>query len=526
MKYTKIGATTAVGLGLGLAILAANLPATATPDARTAGVAANSAFGIQDNVLAAGLEQSPVAYGQLPLTNPNGGISHYGYNTSNGGPLTQDANEAFKTEPDKNVYLTFAGKHYLFQGHEGGPQGYVTRINLDETDLTQRVTLIADARSDGASVPTFDGITWDPFTHQLLLAAEAAAPTGGVFGITLDDNGDPVDGKIVPLPALGSGGYEGIQNDSAGNVWLVEDIGGAQAAGGKVPNSYVYRFTPTTPGDLSTGTLQALQVSRTDGTAVTAKQLADNPSDQFVTDLHTYGASFKTTWVTVTLGADNGSTAAAADAGATPFKRPENGVFRPGTDFGEFYFTETGDTDKDSTLPGAFGGVFRLSQSSPTAATGTLSPVFLGDLEHTGLDNIQFATEDKLLVVEDAGDSLHAQRDALDSGYLLDISKKNKKTGPEAVRWLAEGRDASAAYDHYTSPGYNDGDNEITGIHVSNGDPTTAGILGAQIPHLMSGEWRTFWTQQHGDNVTWELHTAADANSQGSDRHDGNIDRD
>jgi len=461
MKYTRIGMTAAVGLGLGLTALAATLPAAATSDAHRDGVAANSAFGIQDNVLAAGLEQSPVAWGQLPLANPNGGISHYGYNTSNGGPLTQDPKEAFKTEPDKNVYLTFGEKHYLFQGHEGGPQGYVTRV----------------------------------------------------------------DGDIVPLPALGSGGYEGIQNDSAGNVWLVEDIGGAKTDGGKAPNSYVYRFTPTTPGDLSTGTLQALQVSRADGTAVTAKQLADNPSDQFVTDLHTYGTSFTTTWVTVTPGADNGATAAAAAAEATPFKRPENGVFRPGTDFGEFYFTETGDTNKESTLPGAYGGVFRLSQSSPSADTGTLSPVFIGDLEHTGLDNIQFASKDKLLVVEDAGDSLHAQRDALDSGYMLDLSKKNKKA-PEAVRWLAEGRDASATYDHTTSPGYNDGDNEITGIHVSNGDPTAAGILGAQIPQMMTGDWRTFWTQQHGDNVTWELHSAASADSHGSGRHDGKHDRD
>lgn len=31
------------------------------------------------------------------------------------------------------------------------------------------------------------------------------------------------------------------------------------------------------------------------------------------------------------------ATSAAKHAGATPFKRPENGVFRPGTGFGEFY---------------------------------------------------------------------------------------------------------------------------------------------------------------------------------------------
>jgi hypothetical protein len=521
MKHSKFGVTAFVGTGLCLvALTAATIPAAATPDGGASGIAANSPFGIQNNVLAAGLEQSPVAYGQLPLANPHGGTTHYGYNTSDGGPLTQDPKEAFKTEPDKNVYLVFGGVHYLFQGHEGGPQGYVTRINLDEKDLAKRVTLVSDTRSDGGAVPNFDGITWDPFTHQLLLTAEAAAPKGGVFGITLDDNGNPVDGTITALSALGSGGYEGIQNDAAGNVWLVEDIGGHKASGGKVPNSYVYRFTPATPGDLSRGTLQALQVNRKDGTAVTASQLSANPADQFETDLHTYGSSFTTKWVTVSLGAGNAATAGAATAGATPFKRPENGVFRPGSQFGEFYFTETGDTDKTSTLPGAFGGVFRLSQSSPTAQTGTLSPVFLGDLEHTGLDNIAFAGKDKLLVVEDAGDTLHAQRDALDSGYLFDLGKKTS-TGPSPVRWLAEGRDASATYDHNTSPGYNDGDNEITGIHVSDGDTSAAGILGAKTPKLLAGDWRTFWTQQHGDNVTWELHSAASADSHGDGRHDG-----
>lgn len=522
-QHSTLGLVGAAGLGLGLAALVATaMPATAHTARESVafdvvGVAANSAFGVQQNVLAGGLSESPVAYGQLPLVNATGGVTNYGYNTSHGGPLTQDPKEAFKTEPDKNVYLVFGGKHYLYQGHEGGPAGVVTRINLDEPDLAKRVTLVASTRSDGGAVPTFDGITWDPFTHQLLLTAEASAPKGGVFAVSLDANGDAADGTIVPLPALGSGGFEGVQNDSAGNVWLVEDIGGAGVSGGKKPNSYVYRFTPKKPTDLSTGTLEALQVSRKDGTPVTAQQLTANPSDRFITDLHTYGASFSTTWVPLTLGADNSATAAAAAAGATPFKRPENGVFRPGTNFGEFYFTETGDTNKNSTLPGAFGGVFKLSQKSPTSGTGTLSPVFVGDVEHTGLDNIQFASKDQLLVVEDAGDSLHTQRNALDSGYLLSLQNGRSNKAPSIVRWLAEGRDASATYDHYTSPGYNDGDNEITGIHVSNGDPSTAGILGAKLPKLTSSTWRAFWTQQHGDNVTWELKVTGNG-EHGNDR--------
>ena len=186
-------------------------------------------------------------------------------------------------------------------------------------------------------------------------------------------------------------------------------------------------------------------------------------------------------------------------------------MFRPATGFREFYFTETGDTT--STLPGAFGGVFRLAQSAPGADTGKLSIVAVGDLAHTGFDNISFATDRALLVVEDAGDSLHGRRNALDSGYLYNLTARGRHgepgrgegRAPLPVRWLAEGRDASATFDALSGPDYNDGDNEITGIHVSDGDPTPAGILGAKVPHPLDSSWRTFWTQQHGDNVTWEI---------------------
>ncbi|HJQ06891.1 MAG TPA: alkaline phosphatase PhoX [Nocardioides sp.] len=472
---------------------------------------ANPRFGVESNALTPSATETSVAWGGLPLANPDtaNGVTRYGYNTANGGPLTQATNENNKTEPDKNVYLTFNGHHYLYQGHEGGPRGYVTRIDLDQTDLSQRVTLISDVDAAGNAFPTIDGITWDPFSHQLLLTAEAKSPVGGVFAVALDANGNAVDGNAVRLDALGSGGFEGVQNDKDGNVWLVEDIGGAAVAGGKVPNSYVYRFTPTDRTDLTAGgTLQAVQVLRDGGAPATATQLQADPTDPFIAQLHTYGTSFKTRWVTVHSGAPVAfnATAAAKAADATPFKRPENGVFRPGTGFGEFYFTETGDTTTTSSLPGAYGGVFRLTQSGPGASTGRISVVAVGDRAHTGFDNIAFATKDDLLVVEDAGDGLHQQRNALDSGYLFDLESARGGQAPQPVRWLAEGRDASATFDAAGGPSYNDGDNEITGIHVSNGDPTAAGLLGAQVPDPRSSSWRTFWTQQHGDNTTWEVH--------------------
>jgi hypothetical protein len=517
-KYGLLGAA-----GISLVAVSALLPgpASAGPiDPFGGGVqpAANPRSGVQDNALISGLDETSVAWGNLPLLNPDpaNGVTHYGYNTSNGGPLTQDPKEAFKTEPDKNVYLVFGSHHYLYQGHELGPRGYVTRIDLDQADPLKKVTLIADKGPSGGAQPTFDGITWDPWTHQLLLTAESKAPAGGVFGVSLDDNGNPTDGVISRLPALGSGGYEGIQNDSDGNVWIVEDVGGAAPAGhpnSKVPNSYVYRFRPTDRANLTKGgTLEALQVLRSNGTPATAPQLQTDGNDPFISQLHTSGSSFATRWVQPSTPTTDGAKA----AGATPFKRPENGVFRPGTGFKEFYFTETGDTNANSDLPGAFGAVFRLTQSGPSASTGAISPATIGDVEHTGFDNISFATKDQLLVVEDAGDGLHAQRNALDSGYVLNLH--DQRNHGEVTRWLAEGRDGSATYDAtipHSTP--NDGDNEITGIHVSDGDTSVTGILGAKLPKPFSAGWRAFWTQQHGDNVTWELRPAS-GEREGSDR--------
>jgi hypothetical protein len=79
------------------------------------------------------------------------------------------------------------------------------------------------------------------------------------------------------------------------------------------------------------------------------------------------------------------------------------------------------------------------------------------------------------------------------------------------LRWLAEGRDSSATLDAANGGfGKNDGDNEITGVHVSDGDPSVGGILGAKIPQLFENKkWGWFWTQQHGDNPTYEVVAAS-----------------
>src|SRR5262249_49493972 len=149
-----------------------------------------------------------------------------------------------------------------------------------------------------------------------------------------------------------------------------------------------------------------------------------------ILDLHTYGLSFATTWVTIHDTDADGTTPfnandAAKAKGGTPFKRPENGQFRPGSKFRDFFFDETGDTDSRTQVgapAGGFGSVMKLSQSGPSANTGTLSLFYLSDIAHSGFDNCAFISKTQIVFVEDAGDTLHTQRNALDSAYALDVT--------------------------------------------------------------------------------------------------------
>jgi hypothetical protein len=485
------------------------------------------------SMLSAGLFQIPVAQGSTRVENPSAGVSYYGYDNDTlnaaGQPImvasTATGNtEAHKTEPDKNAYLVFDkglngadsgydyGTQFLFQGHEGGSPGYITRINLD-ADAAHRVTVLATQDAGSNPISTIDGVTWDPFAQRLLFTTENQnAPT---YSATPDYPSQVVDVS----GALGRGGYEGIQDDNDGNIWIVEDIGGASKPGttARLPNSFVYRYVPKKPGDLANGKLQVLQVLNASNQPITqASQTALSSPDQVA--LHTYGSVFDTKWITIHDTAVDGNATfnanlAAKAANGTPFKRPENGVFRPDGKFQQFFFDETGDTNATSPENACCGGwdsVFKLTQADPSANTGKLTIFFKGDQAHAGFDNVAFLTRDLIMFVEDAGDTLHTQRNALDSGFVLDVTKDYSNAANTPVRWLAEGRDASATVDADATPlgfGKNDGDNEITGLHVSDGDPTANGIIGRKEPHPFdpSGQWRVFYTQQHGDNTTWEV---------------------
>jgi hypothetical protein len=487
--------------------------------------------------------ETTVAQGSTALENPSALTSWYGY--YNDGPMlpapgdvqaTGHNVEATKSEPDKNTYLVMKGQHgadpkydygthFLYQGHELSTTtgSYITRINLD-ADAAHRVTKLAETEADGTTpIPNVDGSTWDPFAQRLLFTTEGGA-SSGVVEATLD-----YPSKVSNLwGVVGQGGFEGIQNDKLGNVYIVEDSGGPGGTvntHAKQPNSFIFRLLPYDPANLDAGgKLQVLQVASLEhpGPIVFHDGKADDDILSADTkDLHTYDHTFKTLWVTIHDTKTDGTAPfdankAAKKAGGTPFKRPENGVFKPGTGFRKFFFTETGDTTLTTEAGAAYGGFGAIQELSqdPKSDKGTLRLFYQSDKDHSSFDNITFFDKSHVIAVQDAGDGLHTSLNELDSAYMFDAFADDSE-GSQPVKVIAEGRDPSATIDSAigaaSGNGFNnEGDNELTGIHESNGDPTAGGLLGAAIPKGLSHGWRLFFTHQHGDNVTSEVIPASE----------------
>src|SRR5215813_5420718 len=480
-----------------------------------------------------------VAKGSDQLENPSGIITQFGYlNDFPPRPV-----EATKTEPDENLYLVLKqnpggptqhydyGRHFLFQGHENGSDlAYITRINLDVTDPAHRITLLTPVGSDGKThFNSIDGSTWNPFTQTLLFTQESGS-SGGVIEVTPDwpPTVRTLDG------VLGKAGYEGIHPDDKGNLLIIEDSGGTTVnvdpsnpnspKAARNPNSFVYRFVPNDPEDLSAGgKLQALQVLIGGAPLKFVPVDATHPTGDVFSDaqlkLHTPGTTWPSRWVTVHDTAVNGTAmfnanAAAKAAGATPFKRPENAQFLPGSGFDTFFFDPTGDTNADSgnqpalAARGAWGSIFRVDFPGG-AETGLLSIVVLGTAEQASFDNLAFLDSHTLLAAEDRGETLHKQLNLLDSVWAFKVHRARSSS----QRFIALGRDIQSETDAMLidagTPGIqNDsGDNEPTGLHVSDGSASIHKILGKAAD---LNKARKFFTQQHGENNVYEIVRAKD----------------
>jgi hypothetical protein len=108
-----------------------------------------------------------------------------------------------------------------------------------------------------------DGIRWTPW-GTLLFAEEVEG--GRLFEIFLKQDRVSVE-TVIDRPAVGRLAHEGIELDSSGNLYLVDEYRGrSSGCDGVLPcGGGIYKFVPDVAGDLSSGNLYSLKVDGADG---------------------------------------------------------------------------------------------------------------------------------------------------------------------------------------------------------------------------------------------------------------------
>jgi len=141
---------------------------------------------------------------------------------------------------------------YLYRTHEVRDQpegGAVSVVDLK--------TGMAAVLAQDSSWTALDGIRWTPW-KTLVFAEETAG--GRFFEVLLND--DLTSGTVVERPAVGRLAHEGIDIDSEGNLYVVDEHRGLSegCASGSPCGGGIYKFVPDRYGDLSSGNLYVLRV--------------------------------------------------------------------------------------------------------------------------------------------------------------------------------------------------------------------------------------------------------------------------
>ena len=246
---------------------------------------------------------------------------------------------------------------YLYRTHEVGANGSVSVVDL-QTGQTKVLAQNAGWRR-------LDGLRWTPW--GTLLFGEEAGASGRLFEIVLERNDPMTAAAVHDRPAVGRMSHEGIFVDARGDVYVGDELNGGA----------IFKFVPDHYGDLSSGTLHALNVvdeSAAPGLGTgTAEWVALIPGQNGV----------------VTNPAMN-ARAAAAEAGVTGYSRPEDYEIIGET----LYIAATGTNN-----------VYAVSLiGNPFVTEFVAAGVNVGDTDAFGLqnpDNLASDTAGNLYIVED-----------------------------------------------------------------------------------------------------------------------------
>ena len=288
---------------------------------------------------------------------------------------------------------------YMYRTHEVRPGADLNAFSGGAVSVVDLKTGLAKIIAQRHDWEALDGLVWTPW-HTVLFAEETItaalrdpavpqATSGLLYEMALDKDDPTTAASITARPQLGSLSHEGIEIDAEGNVYVIDE----ERTGA------IYKFVPTSYGDLSAGQLYALRVMH--GAKTGAAQ-----------------------WVALDMNQVQISARVAARAvGATPFCRPED-LERIGNTLyaaltcedvanqantsgaGAVLAVKLGDTPTVSYF--VAHGVNVVMENKVTRVTGFKSP-----------DNLANGPDGKLWIVEDNdySDIWVAEPDADGDGY-------------------------------------------------------------------------------------------------------------
>ena len=144
---------------------------------------------------------------------------------------------------------------YMYRTHEVRNQPEGGTVSVVDLETGETKILAQDV-----SWNALDGIRWTPW-GSLIFAEETGG--GRLFEIILDPNNPMKAVEVIDRPAVGRLAHEGIDIDSDGNIYIVdENRGRTSGCNGVTPcGGGIYKFVPDTYGDLSSGSLYVLGIA-------------------------------------------------------------------------------------------------------------------------------------------------------------------------------------------------------------------------------------------------------------------------
>ncbi|KON86402.1 hypothetical protein AF332_05920 [Sporosarcina globispora] len=165
--------------------------------------------------------------------------------------MSEQIDQDFLHYPSTNVISETGANagRYLYRTHQLDSHAAISVTDLTGKEETKILAQLEDWEN-------LDELVWTPWGNLLTAESPKIANHSDAYnskssgGLVYEINSS--NGEIAPIPALGSFTHKGIHLDENGNVYLTDYN----------ENGNIYRFVPDQVGDLSSGQLYVLRITK------------------------------------------------------------------------------------------------------------------------------------------------------------------------------------------------------------------------------------------------------------------------